>query len=491
MSLLENVTPAPREVRRLSASLTENAVALAALFSGCFDFKTRRTLLSGARIEARFFFLDGMCDNTEIFMSVTEPILSSRVLPEDPGELYEAVRDGVSVSVQQTELFTLNEAKDALLSGNLLFFIDGEERALCFGVQGYPKKSVEEPQTDMQEQGSREGFTDSFKDNAALVRRRLKTADLRLEHIVLGTGCKTDALVCYMDGRADAELLYSVKERLAGMKIDYISGEGCVEPFLAGKGLRVFRTVGFTERPDVFCAKLTEGKVGVIVDGTPHALTAPFTLIEYFATLDDYQKRPFYALFLRCIRVLSFLCGIFLPGVYVAAAVYHPEMIPAGMLYNIVSSVVGTPFPVMAEALLVHIVYEVVREAGLRMPRAVGQAVSIVGALIIGDAAVTAGLISAPMLIIMALTAITSAVISDLHDPICVLRLAFILAGGTAGLYGVALGAGVLLLNICAQEPFGVPFTLPMLPFRKEGMRDALLRRDWRKMGKKRFVVKF
>ena len=240
-----------------------------------------------------------------------------------------------------------------------------------------------------------------------------------------------------------------------------------------------------------FCAKLTEGKIGVIVDGTPHALTVPFTFGEYFSALDDYQKRPFYALFLRCIRVLSFLCGIFLPGAYVAVVTYHPEMIPAGMLYNIVSSVVGTPFSVTAEALLVHIVYEVVREAGLRMPRAVGHAVSIVGALIIGDAAVAAGLISAPMLIIMALTAIASAVISDLHDPICVLRLAFILAGGAAGLYGVFLGAGVLLFNICAGEPLGVPFTLPLLPFRKDGLRDIIVRRDWRSMGKMRFRVKF
>ncbi len=485
------MTAPPENNNRLSASLTENAVALGALFSGCFDYKTRRTELSSARIPAQFFFLDGMCDNKEIFLSITEPIFSARSLPEETKELFATIRDNISVSVQQSELFTLDEARDALLAGNLLFFIDGNSEALCFGAQGYAKKAIGEPQTDMQEQGSREGFSDSIKDNASLVRRRLKTAELRLERVTVGTGFKTDALVCYIRGRADARMIGDVKERLEKIRIDYISGEGCVEPFLAGKGLRVFRTVGFTERPDVFCAKLTEGKVGVIVDGTPHALTVPFTFIENFTALDDYQKRPFYALFLRCIRILSFLCGIFLPGAYVAAAMYHPEMIPAGMLYNIVSSVVGTPFPVMAEALLVHIVYEIVREAGLRMPRAVGQAVSIVGALIIGDAAVTAGLISAPMLIIMALTAITSAVISEMHDPVCVLRLAFILAGGTAGFYGLFLGAGVLLLNVCAQEPFGVPFTLPLLPLRKDGLRDSLVRRDWRRMGRMRFHVKF
>lgn len=490
MDLLENVTPPPRETGFLSADLTENAVALDALFSGSFDYKKRRVRLTDAGIGACFFFLDGMCDNKEIFLSVTEPILSSRGLPEAPAALFGAIRDGVSVSVQQSEIFTLSEAENALLAGNLLFLLDGEARALCFGVQGFAKKGVDEPQTDMQEQGSREGFTDCLKDNAALVRRRLKSARLRLEFQRLGTGFKTDALICHIDGRADPQAVREVKTRLEKMKIDFISGEGCAEAFLEDAGLHAFRSVGFTERPDAFCAKLTEGKVGVILDGTPHALTVPFTFGEYFTAPDDYQKRPFYALFLRSIRILSFLCGIFLPGAYVAAATYHPETIPAGMLYNIVSSVVGTPFPVAAEALLVHIIYEIVREAGLRMPRAVGHAVSIVGALIIGDAAVEAGLISAPMLIIMALTAITSSVISDLHDPVCVLRLVFIIAGGAAGLYGVFLGAGLLMFNVCAGEPFGVPFTLPLLPFRKEGLRDSIVRQDWRGMGRKRFVLR-
>ncbi|MBR1811511.1 MAG: spore germination protein [Clostridia bacterium] len=487
MGILESVSGGSSPDTAIKRSLTDNLIYLDGKLGGSFDFKIRRTAFSG--VDAAFVCLDGMCNNEEIFLSVTNPIFGAAQLPEAPQALYETIRDRLSSNVQQSELLTLDDAVDAILAGNLLLLTDGVTRCLNFSVQGYPKKSIEAPQSSMQERGSHEGFTDSFKDNATLIRRRLKTPELCIENLKAGAGIKTDILLCYMKARAPVETVQAVKSALNAMKIDYISGEGCIEPFLEPNGNYIFRSVGDTERPDVFCAKLTEGKIGIIVDGTPHALVTPYTFAENFQALDDYQKRPYYALFLRAIRILSFIAGVFLPGLYTAVTMYHPEMIPADVLYNIASSQVKTPFPVMMEGLLIHIIYEIVREAGLRMPKAVGHAVSIVGALIIGDAAVTAGLISAPMLIIVALTAVTSAVISEIHDPVSVLRLVFIVVGGLTGVYGIFLGAGLILLNICAEEPMGYPFSLPALPFKKEAARDMLVRRDWRVLGRKRYSL--
>lgn len=484
MSLLKQVKNTEKTTP-LQKSLTDNMVALNKTFASSFDFKMKKTKIGGW--DAVYVCLDGMCNNQEIFLSVTNPIIARAADFDRPLALYEDIRDRVSANVQQGEVLTLEDAVQAVLTGNLLLFIDGVDRALLFSVQGFPKHAVTDPQSNMQEQGSHEGFVDSYKDNATLLRRRLAGGDLCMENMTIGTASRTQIVVCYMRGRVEPSKLEEVKRRLHAIEIDNVSGSGCLAPFLEPKGWHFFQSVGSTERPDVFCAKLTEGKIGILVDGTPHALILPFLFIENFHTLDDYLKRPYYALFLRMIKLLSFITGVFLPGVYVAILVYHPEIIPDSVMYNIVTSKQQTPFPIMAESLVIHIIYEIVREAGLRMPKSVGHTVSIVGALIIGDAAVTAKLISAPMLIIVALTAITSAVISEIQDPVCVLRLGFIIVGGMFGIYGIFVGAGVLLLNICSESPLGVPFTLPVSPLRKEGQRDVLIRRDWRVLSRKRY----
>lgn len=482
MGLLKKLTDDTQTVC-LKKSLTDNIVALNEYFSKCFDFVLKRTYINGT--ECAFVCLDGMCNNQEIVLSITQPILSHPDLPKDAQALFSEIRDEVITSVQQGDVFTLNDAIEAIIGGNLLLLIDGCEKALKFSVQGFPKKGIEPPQSDMQETGSHEGFVDSFKDNVTLIRRRLASPELCLENIKIGVSSGTNTVICYMKNRVSQKALDKITTDLRAIKTDNISGSGCIEPFLQPKGVYLFSGVGKTERPDVFCAKLTEGKIGIIVDGTPHALFVPHLFIENFHTLDDYLKRPYYALFLRILKIFSFIIGVFLPGSYVAITMYHPEMVPTEILYNIVKAHQETPFPIMIETLVIHIIYEIVREAGIRLPKTVGHTISIVGALIIGDAAVTAGLISAPMLIIVALTAITSSTVSDLADPICVLRLVFILIGGTMGIYGVFLGAGIIILNISAQDSLGVPFTLPFAPVKFKLFRDAIIRSDWRKMSKK------
>ena len=251
----------------------------------------------------------------------------------------------------------------------------------------------------------------------------------------------------------------------------------------------IFSGVGFTERPDVVTAKMAEGKICIIVDGTPNAIIVPYIFIEHFHSLDDYLKRPYYATFIRLLKIASFLVSVFLPGLYVAVCTFHQEIIPESMIFGITGQESRTPFPIMLEAIFIHLVYEIVREAGLRMPKTVGHAISIVGALVIGESAVTAGIVSAPMIIVVGLTAVSSFVVSTLYEPVAVLRFAFIIIGGLSGLYGIMLSFAVVLINAASINPYGVPFTSPMSPTKLGAMRDFILRSDWRNLGKRQMLI--
>jgi spore germination protein KA len=292
-----------------------------------------------------------------------------------------------------------------------------------------------------------------------------------------------------MKGRATDEMLNEVKERLRSVKVDTVLGAGYLRKSLDTQRKSLFTMVGQTERPDTFAAKMCEGKIGIIIDGTPFALVVPRLFTENFQTLDDYLNRPYYATFMRLVRILAFLISVFLPGIFVSIGLFHQEMIPDDMLYNIVLMESNTLFTLTIEALVIHFIYETVREAGLRMPKSIGHAVSIVGALVIGDAAVTAGLIGAPMLIIVALTAICSLVSSDLYQPIAVLRIIFILIGGFSGLYGVVIGAAALIVNLSSMTDYGIPFLAPLTPFEKAFLRDCIVRVSNNKLGEKIFRV--
>ena len=273
-------------------------------------------------------------------------------------------------------------------------------------------------------------------------------------------------------------------------KLDAVLGAGYLRPFLDGRRPSLFKGTGVTERPDTLAAMLTEGRVGIIVDGTPYAVVVPYLFIDHFHTVDDYLSGPFYAFFMRALRVACVVIAATLPGFFVAVCVFHPEIIPADIMFDIAEAESKTPFPLMAEALIIHLIYEAVREAGLRMPVAVGHAVSIVGALVIGDTAVTAGLIGAPMLIVVALTAVCSSVAVRLHETVSLLRFAFILIGGLTGLYGIMLFAGLTLTDLCAGAPFGVPYSAPLSPFVKQAQGDAVWRTGWRKLGKRITTMK-
>ena len=451
----------------------KNVAFLKNAFSNSFDLSVRRLLAEGKPAAA--VYLDGMCDEKKIAECVVKPLTGSpgSVFPGRDAQIIEQTAFK-GLSIRRTR--DLNDAAAALTDGNLLLFTARSDTAFVFGMQGYPKKSVESPAAEQNERGSGESFVDNYKDNVALLRRRLRTPALQAELLTVGKTSPTNVVVCSLKGAADAEMSEKVKRRLAAAGPDALTGSGSLRRCLTAGTEGLFSGVGFTERPDMLAAKLTEGRIGVFADGSPFALIVPYVFTDHFHSIDDYMSGAAYAAFIRILRLACFAVSTALPGLFVAVCDFHPEVLPANVMLDIAAAEAKTPFSLATEALAIHLIYEIVREAGLRMPVAVGHAVSIVGALVVGDAAVTAGLIAAPMLIVVALTAIASAVIPKLHESAALIRFAAILAGGLMGFFGVFLLLGLVLGGMCAVSPFGVPFSAPLSPYVPGAARDAVFR---------------
>lgn len=467
----------------IDKSLSENIFAIREMFGLSFDLVVKESDVNGVKIA--FVALDGMYNGLHASQAVVMPILNMNCPCVQPKDVYEHLCKFRAAECDSKEAVTMKQAVDFLLAGCMLLFVDGVTLCRAFSVQGYPKRPIQPPESETQEKGSREAFADMFKDNVTLVRRRIKSPYVRFETVVAGESSNTSLCVCYHSKRADSQIVNDVKEKLKNMQVDVVPGTGTLMPFLESKKMSFFSSVGTTERPDVLAAKLAEGRVGVIIDGTPYAVIVPYLFIENFHSLDDYINRPYYAAATRILKIISFLLAVFLPGTYVAVGTFHQEIFPSEVIADVVSALQNTPFPLVVESLLIHFIYEIVREAGLRMPKSVGHTVSIVGALVIGDAAVTAGLISAPTLIIVAITAICSAVVPSLHQPSSILRLIFIILGGTMGLYGIMLGFTLVTADLCAVNSFGVPFTAPFSPFDRFASRDGVFFAGWRNVGKR------
>ncbi len=473
-------------MERLSQSLTENTRFFQQKFQNAMDFMLRDLDLGG--VPAALLGLDGLVNKQVITLSILDPLLAAPP-PEKPGEAALAYIEGqVLATMEQKRVGDTAQALTLLMSGFALLLVEGCREGLAFGVQGFATRGPEEPQNEVMQRGAKDGFTESFLTNIAMIRRRLKTTDLKFEKVEVGAQSHTPLALCYLQGVASPVILAQVKQRLAACDLQTVLGAGYLSGFL-DRG-RLFRGVGMTERPDVVCGKIEEGRIAILVEGTPSALLVPFLFVENFQTLDDYLARPFYGTFLRWLKYAAFFLSAFLPGLYVAIVTHHPEMLPEALLLKIAESESQTPFPIMAETLLLYFLYEVLREAGLRAPRSLSATVSIVGGLVVGDTAVAAGLVGAPSLLVVALTAIAGYAVPRLYEPLALLRLGFLLAGNFLGVWGVVIGLTVLLMDLCGTSSFGVPLLSPIAPFRGElAARDVLARADWRRLARRRATV--
>ena len=477
-----------KEKKFFSKSLTENIEYFKREFDGSADLSIKYIDISG--VSSALITIAGLVNKDVLTTSVMIPILKASVQGATALEKYQYIRDNVVVASDQLQVSAFDEAFGYAMSGFALLAMDGCDCMLAFGVQGFPFRSIAEPTSEVMQRGSREGFVEPVMINMTLIRRRIRSPKLKFELMEIGTTSKTYVCLCYLKDKVSSEVLEKLKSNLNNIDLELIMDSGYILPYLDEQGdFSLFSGVGMTERPDTVCGKISEGRVAIIVDGTPNALIAPYLFVEHFQHLDDYSMHPYFATFTRWLKYIAFLLSTLLPGLYVGISTFNPEILPAPIFNKIALAVGTTPFSLMFETILIHLIYEIMREAGLRIPRPLGHAVSIVGALVIGDTAVSSGLIGAPTLMVVALTAISSYVIPNLYEPISILKFVFIIAGGLLGIWGIMIVFTAVLVNICSKKTYGVPFTSPLSPFNIFAMRDVLLRSGWSFLSKKSIKV--
>jgi len=466
----------------VSPHLEVNLARLRELFGASGDLAVRYFRPGLApEVPAAVVYIDGLVDTALLDRHVLEPLLRSERgragLLRGAGAALASYASERLVSAAEVELVTaLEEASCQLLAGRAVVFWQGSTAALAVTVRGWAARAVEEPGTESVIRGSREGFTEDLRTNLALLRRRIRSPGLRVEYLTLGRRTNTQVAVVYVDAVASPSTVAEVKRRISGIDIDSVLESGYIEQYIEDSPWSPFATVANSEKPDVVAAKLLEGRVAILVDGTPFVLLVPYLFIESLQSAEDYYSRPFYVSMLRLIRLAAFGVSVLLPALYVAAVSFHQELIPASLAITVAATREGTPFPAIIEALGMGVVFEILREAGVRLPRPIGQAVSIVGALVIGQAAVSAGLIGSLMVIVVALTGVATFVVPAQIDAGIVLRAVYTVLAGVFGLYGIVLGLVVTVAHAAVLTSFGAPYLSPVAPFSRTGAGDTIVR---------------
>lgn len=371
-----------------------------------------------------------------------------------------------------------NTVIQTVLSGDLILFVDGINKGLILETDKQEFRSVEESKAEPVVRGPKESFTETIEVNVAMIRRKIKDPNLQINSKQIGRSTNTDVVVIHLKGVANEKIVAEVHARLSQIDIDGILESGNIEELIEDDIYTPFPTIFNSEKPDVIAAGLLEGKVAIIVDGTPFVLLVPALFVQFFQSAEDYYQRWDIASLLRLLRVFSFFISLLGPAFYIALTTFHHEMLPTNLLISLAAQREGIPFPAIFEAILMEVTLEILREAGIRLPVAVGQTISIVGALVIGQAAVEAGFVSPAMVIVVSITAISNFIIPsyNLAISIRILRFLFMLAAATFGLYGIALALFALSLHLCSLRSFGVPYMSPLAPYNSQDQKDSLIR---------------
>lgn len=472
-------TPGPRAGRDLSPDLEANLAAFKRELGASPDLIIRRlTLGPKPGTTGALLFIDGLVDQQIVNRDVLSPLLHEVDWGKGQGatDLLDQIAQNVLAVGEMQRETEWRQVVRGLLAGDTIFLVDGQAAALLLSTKGWEKRAIQEPEAEQIIQGPHEGFTENLRTNTALLRRKISTAGLHFEEMKLGRQTQTTIALAYVKGIVNEKLVNEVRSRLKRIKTDFILDANYVHEFITDAPFSLFPTVAFTERPDVVAAKLLEGRVAIFVDGTPLVNTVPVLLVEYFQSPDDYNFPYYYATMIRWFRYLSFFLAVLAPGLFVALGSYHQELIPTPLMITIKTATEGTPFPLVIEVIIMGLVFEILREAGLRLARPFGQTISIVGALVIGEAAVTAGLVGAPTIIVIALTAITTFVVPGLLGPGIFLRLIYTILAGVLGAYGILTGVLFTLLHLASLRSFGVPYLAPLAPVVPADLKDVLVR---------------
>jgi Bacillus/Clostridium GerA spore germination protein. len=481
----EGITSQRRTARPVSPHLSENQQTLIAIFEHCSDVVFRHVTLQDDS-KLLLVYVDGMIDKDLVQSSIIKPLIYDGV-PQGIGPLGSLAQmcDKELVAALQTKkVSAFEEAVDQILKGSVAFLADGESSILLADVSQFETRSIEEPSIEAALRGTRESFTEQLRTNTTMLRRIIVTPDLKMEPFQVGKLTKTEVVLAYIEGLASTSLLDEVRTRIDAIDIQGVLESGYIEEYIEDTNYSPFPQMQSTERADVVSAGLLEGRIAVFVNGSPIVLVVPMTFWDGLQAPDDYYERFLYVTMNRWIRYWFALFSILFPSIYIALTTYHPEMMPPKLMMSITGLREQSPFPTVIEVFLMEFMFEGLREAGIRLPQQIGPLVSIVGALVIGQAAVQAGIISAPIVIVVSAAGISSFVIPRYRFgyPLRMLRFPLLIMSGLFGLFGVALGLILIMSHLIQLNPLGTPYLQPISPTRISKLKNVFWRRPRKRM---------
>lgn len=438
---------------------------------GNFDLHSRTLELDYGHVYIAF--INTICDEKVISRCVIQPILCTKRISSD----IEVIKNEVIIASIVEEVTDVEDGLTKLLQGKVIIAFSYSNRAISCDVKKYAQRAVEIPPTEAVLKGPREGFTENLSMNISLIRKHLKDAQLKCESMLIGEKADTEIVFVYIQNVAPSALVNHIKEEVGKIKKGYVLHGNYISEQLATKRT-AFDTIAYTEKPEVFCAKISEGKVGILVEGDPSVITAPCFFMEKFHTSTDYATVKYVGNFIRIIRWFSFMVAMLVPGFYVALASHHFSLIPRMLAFRLAITRAGVPFPIFIEYFLLTTFFQILREAGIRLPQPIGQAISIVGALILGDAAVSSGLASDITVLIVALCSISTFLIPAISEAVVMWSSILVVFSAVLGLPGFFIGFAVFCSHLAGLKTCGYPYLYPLGTLKSYKFKDRMLRAD-------------
>lgn len=478
-------TESKEEDIALAPQLEVNAERIKEAFGNSSDLELRYLVVGqDRRTSVLVVFIDGMTDEDYLSRAMLVPLAETESVWSNALEAYQDMKGRLLAIGDVREVQALEQVLTAISAGDAALMVQGVARTLICGTRGMSERAIEEPSTEATIRGAKEGFVESLRTNTSLIRRRIRSPRLRIEEHVIGRISRTKVALAYIAGLADERLVQEARERLDRIDVDAVHGSGQIEEYVEDAPFSPFPTWMTTERPDRVTGALLEGRVAMVIDGTPFQLIAPATFTMFLSSSEDYFDRSYIGTFVRLLRFAAFFLSLTLSSLYVAVTTFHQEMLPTPLILNIAAQREGVPVPAALEAIIMELIFELMREAGVRLPRIIGPAISIIGALVLGDAAIRAGLVSPIMVVMVASTGIASFAtpVFSFAISIRLLRFVFLLLAGSLGLFGVIVGLLAVLMHLASLRSLGVPYLEPLAPIVVADLKDALIRVPWWKM---------
>jgi len=483
----EKITPQSKEIKPLSENYDINLQTLKQAFVLCSDVFFREFIINAnTPIRSFIVYVKGLTNHDLMSNSLLKTVMQEvsnipSVMHLSKTNAQQIIQERLINVAEVSTTTDLTELIDKVLEGNTVLILDGSATALIAGLQGGEGRAIEEPSSEPGIRGPKDGFVENLDINISLIRHRIKTIQLKTETFKTGRLTKTKLAVCYIKGIANDKVVQEVKQRIGKIKIDSVLSGNHIEELIMDEGFSLFPLVQYTERPDKAAASLLEGRVVIMVDNSPMPLIVPVTFISLLQAAEDYYNNAIFASLIRLLRFIALNIALLLPAVTVAIFSFHQDLLPTSLLSTVAGARQGLPLPIVLEILMIEFAFELLREAGVRLPKTIGQAISTVGGLVIGQAAVNAGLVSPISVIVVATTAIASFTIPNYAagTALRILRFILIIAAGLLGGMGIISILMFILFHLCSLRSFGIPYLSPIAPLTPRDLKDTMVRVPW------------